>query len=193
MSEAELEVYNQMKTAGENLATFAGNSMGLAVKLAAIPASVAVLSIPKKVARVLAGKYNEKTAERMMESKSIVELIDRVLEGDDSPSVEFPKRFLYRVDLSENSKDFNMELLGYLAYYRYCYDKEESGEFVNGESNEAFQEFISFLNKSKERKLGVSKKFKDNKLVNELISEFLEKKDPDYENEYYNGGITRRA
>lgn len=173
LSEAEMNFMNQARTTGESLLSFSVNTMGLSFKLAAIPATVAALSIPKKIARVL----SQKTYSTLTEEKNIVQLIDDIVNDVEDPSIEFPKKFLYRVDLSENSNSFNKELLGCLAYYRYCFQKEQNGENKNDELNASFTDIIHFLDNSKYRLTGVSKKFKENKFVNELLNEFMSKEE----------------
>ena len=193
LTRAELEVVDQIQNAGGSILEFSGKAFGAAIKLSAIPAVVAAISIPKKVARILADKFDEKTHATLVDSQLIVDLIDKVNEDSDDPSIEFAKKFLYRVDISGNSKDFNMELLSHLAYHRYCFQKEEKGENKNGELNEAFENFIYFLEESQHKLIGVSRKFKDNKLVNELISEFYDKKYPVYNDDYVPGESVRRV
>lgn len=192
MTQSQLEVLEQCKNAGESILNFSGSAFGVGIKLAAIPATVAVLSIPKKVARVLSDKYDKKTYSKLMDGKNIVEMIDLVVADSDDQSVQFQKNFLYKVDLSQNSEDFNLELLANLAYMRYCYLKEQAGEYKDGEYNEAFENFITFLEDGKRKMFGVSKKFKENKLVNQLIDEFYEEKHPKYKDEYYPiGSVTK--
>ena len=192
LTRAELEVVDTIKKAGESILCFSEKTFGVALKLSVLPAAVAAISIPKRLAKVIGEKFDKKYYSRLVDSKNIVDLIDEVYKDSEDPSVQFAKNFLYKVDLSQNSQQFNMELLSHLAYHRYCFQKEQRGENKNDELNEAFENFIYFLEESQYKLVGVSRKFKDNKVVKELISEFNDKKYPAYNDDYISGETVRR-
>ena len=184
LDEAHRQALAQVQSAGESLGQFTVDAFGTAVKLAAIPAAVTVLSVPKKVAQILADKYDEKIIPKVTEGRQLIYLIDDIRDDVDDPSIELPKKFLYRVDITGNSKKFNMALLSHLAYYRECFKKEQDGTAKEGELNDAFMDFIRFLEESQHRVFGVSRKFKDSKMVNELINEFFEEKEEEQDYSY---------
>ena len=61
MTQAQLEAIDQLKNAGESMLYFTEKTLGAALKLSALPLTVVAISVPKKVARILAGKFEEKT------------------------------------------------------------------------------------------------------------------------------------
>ena len=187
MGQAQIDALKQMETFGTSALTFAGNAFGVGLKLLGVPAAVAVISIPKKIARVLAGQYDRKTAPTIEEGRKIVGMIDDVLNDVEDPTLSIPRTILTRVDLKGNSVHFNIDLLGYLARYRECLQKEKSGEAKGNESEQAFQEFIYFLEDSKHKIFGVSKKFKENNFINSLIDGFYKKKKKESEYGYSEG------
>ena len=176
MGEAQVEALKQMETFGTSALTFTAEAFGVGIKLLGVPAAVAVISVPKRIAKVLAGVYDQKTAPTIEEGRKIVEMIDDVLNDVEDPTLSLPRSILTRVDLKGNSVHFNIDLLGYLARYRECLQKEQNGELKGNESDQVFQELIYFLEDSKHKIFGVSKKFKENNLINSLIDGFYEDK-----------------
>lgn len=159
-----------VSTTGGNIVNFAWGSLGLSLKLAAIPLGIAAISIPKKLFRYLADKVDKKTYPELTNNEKVISLIDDVLKKKDDPTLKLPALFLKRVDLRENNERFNIDLLGHLAYYRHCLQALETGEKTEADVTEAYETFVNFLEKSKNT-LGASKNFKNNRFVNMLIAE----------------------
>ncbi len=176
MSQAQIDAVAQMEQAGGSVLNFAGDAFGVGIKLLGIPATVAAISIPKKIARILADKYNLKNEPIIIEAEKLVEMINDVINEKEDPSLEIPRKILTKVDLRENSEKFNMDLLKHLAYYRQCYLDEQAGKNKGDELEQAFQELIDFLEDSLHRHIGVSKKYKDNPVIIEMVENFYQEK-----------------
>lgn len=177
LTEAEKQFFTQVRATGENLSAFGCEAMLTALKLSLIPAGVAAISIPKRIFRVIAQKVDDKIDPVIVKDDRILTLIEDLIENKkDDSTLNFPLNFLKKVNLKDNSQNFNLELLGKFADYRSCLQEAQKGNITNQEVQEAFQEIIDFLNQSKHR-LGVSKSFRDNVYVNLLIEEYGTKKE----------------
>ena len=155
---------------GEKIFNFAGNSLSLGAKLSALPLGIAALSVPKRIFRLLADKVDEKTYPHIANNQNIISLIDDILAKKDDPSLNFPALFLKRVDIRNNSEKINIELLGHLAYYRYCVKGVQEGRMKEEDVKDAYDNFVLFLSETK-KSFWASKEFKQNRFVNLLIEE----------------------
>ena len=133
---------------------------------------------------MIAEKVDKKTFPTIANNREILKLIDDLSENKDDATLEFPKIFLKRVDLRDNSQKFNIELFGYFAYYRYCLKQVEEGKMTEEDVNKSFEDIVYFLEDAK-HKLGVSKNFKNNRFVNMLINEY------GYKEEDFHTAVTR--
>ena len=170
VTEQEIEVLGQMQNAGSNILNFAGDNLSKSWHLASIPAGVVALSIPKTMFNYLADKVNRKTNSHRANKEQIIKLIDDLQDEKEDETLEFPKLFLKRVDLRQNSEKFNIDLFGYLAYYRYCLQKKKERRMTDEHVQDAFDSMIYFLEDA-QYKHGVSKNFKNNRFVKMLIDE----------------------
>lgn len=57
----------------------------------------------------------------------------------------FVKDFLTNVDLTENSRDFNIVILSNLAEYRTCSLREQNNDATKEETEDKFMSFIDTL------------------------------------------------
>ena len=171
ISDQEVQFLEQVKAAGDKIFEFSAGSFKTAFYLASVPLGVSLVSVPKKVLRMVRDKIDERNRPVMIDDDNILTMIEDISNGkEDDPSLEFPMKFLKRVDLRGNSDSFNARLLSYFAYYRYCLLEVKNGKKTEEDVREAFDMIVGFLEYSK-HKLGVSKEFKNNRFVNMLIDE----------------------
>lgn len=170
VTEQEIEVFGQMKNVGNDILNFAEDTLTKSWNLASIPAGVVALSIPKTLFNNLANKVDKKTRLKQANNEQIIKLINDLLEEKEDETLEFPKIFLRRVDLSQNSIKFNIDLFSYLAYYRYCLQKKLERKMNDEDVKDSFDAIIYFLEDAR-YKHGVSKNFKNNRFVKMLIDE----------------------
>lgn len=116
-------------------------------------------------------EYQEMLTDEMIYIDDIVQMIKDVKSDRADISLNFIQEFLSNVDLRGNSRDFNMQVLSYLAEYRVAKLKEENNEVKKDEADEKFIDFIDFLKNSKVRD-GASESFIDNVYVRGLVKTY---------------------
>ena len=169
-TETERIALEKVSELGGNILEFSGKSLGLSFKLASVPLGITALSIPKKLFRMLTDKVDEKTYPYIANNDNIISLIDDLLAKKDDPTLKFPALFLKRVDLRNNSEKINTEILGHLAYYRFCLQGIEEGTKTMDDLRDAYESFVAYL-ESVRKSLFASKEFKHNRFVNLLIDD----------------------
>lgn len=116
-------------------------------------------------------EYQEMLTDEMIYIDDIVQMIKDVKSDRADISLNFIQEFLSNVDLRGNSRNFNMQVLSYLAEYRVAKLKEENNEVKKDEADEKFIDFIDFLKNSKVRD-GASESFIDNVYVRGLVKTY---------------------
>ena len=183
-SEHELEVFSKLEKVGGEILKFSGNSFNDALKSFIIPLGVTTLSISKKFFDIIVDKVSVKT-DKM---KNTMDLINDLDEEENDETLDFTSKFLRRVDINENSVEFNNKLFEHLASYRY-WERRSISAKNNEEKNIAergmavsYYLLIKFLISSKIN-LGASSNFKKNRHVNTLIEKYKESFDNELNNQ----------
>lgn len=183
-SEHELEVFSKLEKVSGEILKFSGNSFNDALKSFIIPLGVTTLSISKKFFDIIVDKVSVKT-DKM---KKTMDLINDLDGEENDETLDFTSKFLRRVDINENSVEFNNKLFEHLASYRY-WERRSISAKNNEEKNAAergmavsYYLFIKFLISSK-MNLGASSNFKKNRHVNTLIEKYKESLDNELNNQ----------
>ncbi len=171
VNEKEIEAFKELTTVGEQIFNFSTSSFAIGVKSALIPLGITTISIPKKIFRYVTDKINEKTEPITVENQKIVELIDDFTNNKDDQSLAFFKTFAKRVDLKDNSDEFNLELLKHFAYFRSCVQAFEKKEIDEHEVMRSFLSIIHFLQDTIDSKK-VADSFKNNRFLKLLIEDY---------------------
>lgn len=171
LNSSEAQIISQINGFSGNMMGFAGQALDLSLKLSAIPAGVALLSVPKGLFRLITGKVNDAAEPTLKSYREMIKLIEDLLNGEQDESLTFIRNFFKNVDLSKNSKKFNYELLDHLAYLRYCFKGVDEKRMKEEDAQEAFNNVIYYMQFNKD-KAGVSEEFRKNKFVNFLIDEY---------------------
>ena len=111
------------------------------IKFLSLPALGTLISYSCKIVR---GKNDIKYASslnKMCDKDEIIKLIDDLKKDKTGNVLGFVKDFLTNVDLTENSRDFNIVILSNLAEYRTCSLREQNNDATKEETED---KFISF-------------------------------------------------
>lgn len=168
---SEEQFFKDISNFGTGALGLSYDSLLLSLKLALVPLGITVLSIPKKLLRTIKEKYNNFTNPFIVYDESILELIEDILNEKNDPTLEFPKTFLRRVNISNCSTRFNRRLFELLTYYRFCLQEIEENNMNEMDAKEAFDDIVSFLKEAKNKPY-VPIEFKNNRFVNLLVDEF---------------------
>ncbi|MBR1385361.1 MAG: hypothetical protein IJ568_00880 [Bacilli bacterium] len=167
-SQAEIEVINSLNQFVTNMTSISSGAFNITKLLASLPLGITAISIPRWAFRELVTKIDDKTRNPQIIKRETVNMISDIIFKKKDDSLDFPREFLSRVDLKDNSKDYNLILLKQLAVYRYY--KMNVGEYniTEEDSKNAYNNFIDLLETYKETKY-VSASFRNNEYLNSLI------------------------
>ena len=112
----------------------------------------------------------------MCDKDEIIKLIDDLKKDKTGDVLGFVKDFLTNVDLTENSRDFNIVILSNLAEYRTCSLREQNNDATKEETEDKFMIFIDTL-ASATKKSGASESFLKNEYVKALIKTYHDNED----------------
>lgn len=169
-TEEAASFFDKARTFSENTVSSGASNIADGISLLAIPAGVVALSVSMRIYKNL----KEKRINEAKYTNAVVKLIDDVLDKKEDPSLEFISKFIKKVDLSGNDSKTNLNLLKYMAYYRYMLKQQQEGNATYEEVEEAYNYIILYLKTIKETDK-VTENFKNNRLVNILIMDFDEK------------------
>lgn len=148
-----------------NLAMSGGS---IALKTLPLPALAGVISLVKtEIEKKKAEKRKEKESD-MEGLREMIEFITDLKMDKDDVSLNFIKEFLSNVDITKNSKEYNLDLLYYLLDYRKAAASEKSKK-VTRESTKKFVEFVEFLADTTTRD-GADSSFVHNLYINNLVN-----------------------
>lgn len=146
------------------------------IKFLSLPALGTLISYSCKIVR---GKNDIKYASslnKMCDKDEIIKLIDDLKKNKTGDVLGFVKDFLTNVDLTENSRDFNIVILSNLAEYRTCSLREQNNDATKEETEDKFMSFIDTL-ASATKKSGASESFLKNEYVKALIKTYHDNED----------------
>lgn len=146
------------------------------IKFLSLPALGTLISYSCKIVR---GKNDIKYASslnKMYDKDEIIKLIYDLKKDKTSDVLGFVKDFLTNVDLTENSRDFNIVILSNLAEYRTCSLREQNNDATKEETEDKFMSFIDTL-ASSTKKSGASESFLKNEYVKALIKTYHDNED----------------
>ncbi len=187
-TEAEAEAFKELIGIGDKVFDFSNSSFLIGLKTAIAPLGIATLSIPKKLFRDLTYRVDDKYEPLVDENEKIQILIKDYLEGKEDPSLEFFKAFVRRVDLQDNSDEFNLELLRWFTRYReklISYNERPRDREREQKLNHTFESLLNFLEEGLKSKM-TSRNFKNNRFVKLLVQ------NPETREKYYEEGISAR-
>ena len=169
-TEEAASFFDKARAFSENTVSSGAANIASGVSLLAIPAGVVALSVSMRIYKNL----KEKRINEAKYTNAVVNLIDDVLDKKEDPTIEFASKFIKRVDLSGNDSKTNIDLLKYLAYYRYMLKQQQEGNAKDEDVEEAYNYIVLYLKTIKDTDK-VSENFRNNRFINLLIMNFDEK------------------
>lgn len=161
----------------ENLTNFSKNMFSnsfnnfmTGFKLLSLPGTLVAASLPKKFIKEHRERKLDKIDEKLIDTDDINTMLEDIKNGRKDPTLNFPREFLSNVDLTENSKKFNIEILYSLAKYRDGMLKQMDGVIDDEELSYCYDNFISLIDEGK----GASKSFSNDPYVKGLISNYYD-------------------
>ena len=113
----------------------------------------------------------DKIANKIIKNDDIKMIIEDITKNNQDLSLNFIREFLCNVDLADNSRDFNIQLLSNLAEYRTSVLKEERNEGSKEETESKFINFIELLMQARFID-GASQNFVDSQYIRDLIKTY---------------------
>ena len=113
----------------------------------------------------------DKIANKIIKNDDIKMIIEDITKNNQDLSLNFIREFLCNVDLADNSRDFNIQLLSILAEYRTSVLKEERNEGSKEETESKFINFIELLMQARFID-GASQNFVDSQYIRDLIKTY---------------------
>lgn len=169
-SEEAVQFFQEAKDFSQNMLNSGGETIQKGLPLLLIPVGVTAVSISVKLYRNMI----EKRENEAKYDNAIVNMIDDILDNKDDPNLEFAKKFFKRVDLSKNSKEANINILKYLAYYRYMLEQKASFKIDQDAVDEVYEQMVTYFKNLTETDK-VSEEFKKSRFLNILIFDNDEK------------------
>lgn len=118
-------------------------------------------------------RQKERAFSRAVEIDEVIQIIKDIEIDRDDISLSFIKDFFSNVDVSENSKDFNLLLLGLMADFRVANLKYQNSESKKETVEDAFSKIVETL-ATTTRKDGASESFIRSDYVNKLVDTYYE-------------------
>lgn len=171
LSEAAFNALNMVQNSLNQNANNMIHNVTTGITFLSLPALGTLIGYSCKIIRE---KNNIKYASllnEMCDKDEIITLIEDLKKDKNGDVLGFVKDFLTNVDLTENSREFNIALLSNLAEYRACHLKKQNDEVTKEEAEDSFMNFIDTL-ASANKKNGASENFTKNEYVEKLIKTY---------------------
>lgn len=169
-NEESVAFFEKAREFSENTLQSGVNDISKGAALFALPAGIAAISLSMRIYKNI--KKNRE--DKLVRNGEMIKLIDDILAQKEDPTLEFAYKFLKRVDLSENDGKLNLGILDYMTYYRYVQQLYSLGKASQEDVEKAYDNMIIYFKIIKNNPK-CSQKFKNNRFLNILISEYDEK------------------
>lgn len=176
LSEVSQNALNMVQRSLEENQNDLMHNLTTGIKFLSLPALGTLISCSCKIIKDKNNVKHSVSLNKMCDIDEVIKLIEDLKKDKNGDVLGFVKDFLTNVDLTENSREFNIALLANLAEYRTCSLREQNDDATKEEIEDKFMNFIDTL-ASATKKSGASESFLKNEYIEKLIKTYHDNED----------------
>lgn len=176
LSEVSQNALNMVQRSLEENQNDLMHNLTTGIKFLSLPALGTIISCSCKIIKDKNNVKHSVSLNKMCDIDEVIKLIEDLKKDKKDDELVFVKDFLTNVDLTKNSREFNIVLLSNLAEYRACFLKERNNDATKEETEDKFMNFIDAL-ASATIKSGASESFIKNEYVEKLVKTYHDNED----------------